>query len=332
MQVNDKYILLLTRRFSGDLSPGESVELQEWLNQSPDHERLASELALIWGMSGDYGHIFSPDLDASFQKVQSRLYQVEQPQPKIVPIGRYLLRAAAIFALLVAGTWAYWQTTRPDSVRVLVDRSDKQQVNLPDGTRVWLRKNSELEYPAHFEGAERHVSLSGEAYFEVAHDAGHPFVVDVQNGDKIRVLGTEFGVRLSTDQLRTDVFVRSGSVFFSPEMQPEGIVLTARQKASFDRDSPRLSVEKSATLNELAWQTGGLEFVSTPLEKVVSDLESHYKVKITLENPAMRTCPHTALHTTQPIEKVLQSLALTHQLRVTRPAPEQYQLTGGNCQ
>lgn len=332
MQVNDKYILLLTKRFSGDLSPEESVELQEWLNQAPDNERLAADLLQAWEKGGTYGKSFVPDLDAAFLKVQSRIKQEEQPRTRVIPMSQYLVRVAAVFVLLAAGTWFYRQASQPQSLRVLVDRNDKQQIELPDGTRAWLRKNSTLEFPARFEGAERHVRLSGEAYFEVAHDATHPFVVDVQNGDRIKVLGTEFGVRLSDNQQRTDVFVRSGRVLFSPEMQPEGIVLTARDKATFDRNSPRLSIEKSATLNELAWQTGGLEFVSTPMEKVIGDLESHYKVKITLENPAMRSCPHTALHTTQPIEKVLESLALTHQLRVKNPAPGLYQLTGGNCQ
>jgi ferric-dicitrate binding protein FerR (iron transport regulator) len=332
MQANDKYILLLTKRFSGDINSEESAELQEWLNRAPDNERLAADLLQLWEKSGTYGKSFTPDLDAAFSKVQSRIKQEAQPRARVVPMGRYLLRVAAAFALLVAGTWVYKQVSQPESIRVMVDSNDKKQIELPDGTRAWLRKNSTLEYPARFEGAERHVSLSGEAYFEVAHDALHPFIVDVHNGDRIKVLGTEFGVRLSDNEQRTDVFVRSGRVLFSPEMQPDGIVLTAREKASYDRNSPRLSVEKSATLNELAWQTGGLEFVSTPMEKVISDLESHYKVKIALENPAMRTCPHTALHTTQPIEKVLESLALTHQLRVKSPAPGQYQLSGGNCQ
>jgi ferric-dicitrate binding protein FerR (iron transport regulator) len=156
--------------------------------------------------------------------------------------------------------------------------------------------------------------------------------VDLPNGDVVKVLGTQFGVRMPSGQGKTDVFVRSGKVLFSPKMRPGGVILTAHQKATYDHTSTQLIVDKSATLNELAWQTGGLEFVSTPMEEVISDLETHYNVTITLRNSAMRTCPHTAIHTTQPIDKVLQSLALTHQFRVTNPAPGQYELTGGDCQ
>jgi ferric-dicitrate binding protein FerR (iron transport regulator) len=154
--------------------------------------------------------------------------------------------------------------------------------------------------------------------------------VDLPDDDVVKVLGTEFGVRLSANQ--TDVFVRSGKVFFSPKMQPKGVVLTARQKATFDRNATQFTVDENATLNELSWQTGGLEFVRTPMEKVVADLERHFNVKISLRNPTMRGCTYTSPLTTQPLEKVLESLALTYQFRVTSPAPGQYALLGGTCQ
>ena len=332
MQANDDYILLLSKQFSGDITPEESVILQQWLAQSPENDRLGAELRRAWEKTSGYGKIFSPDLDTDFRQVQAKLHRMAPSHVKVVSSGQWMLRIAATFALILSSIWAYREFSTPASMRVFVDKGEKQLVNLSDGSHVWLRQSGTIEYPAQFAGAERHVKLSGEAYFEVSHDPAHPFIVDLSNGDVVKVLGTEFGVRMSASQLKTDVFVRSGKVFFSPKMQPEGITLTARQKATYDRSATQLSVDKSATLNELAWQTGGLEFVNTPMAEVIADLEAHYKVKITLRNPAMRTCPHTALHTTQPIEKVLESLALTHQFRVSNPAPAQYELSGGTCQ
>jgi ferric-dicitrate binding protein FerR (iron transport regulator) len=330
MYTNDDYILLLSKQFSGDLSPTESAALQKWLAQSPDNERLAAELRQVWEKTGGYGKAFSPNMDAAFRQVQMKIQTAEQPRAKIVPIGQRLMRVAAALLFLLAAVWGYRQISTPNVTKVFAQNEEKRLVELPDGSRVWLRQHGELEFPAQFINAERHVKLTGEAYFEVAPDAAHPFFVDLPNGDAVKVLGTEFGVRLLSNQ--TDVFVRSGKVFFSPKMQPKGVVLTAHQKATYDRQATQLTVDESATLNELAWQTGGLEFESTPMADVIADLEAHYNVKITLRNPAMRTCPHTALHTTQPIDKVLESLALTHQFRVGNPAPGQYELLGGNCQ
>ncbi|MBV6441292.1 MAG: DUF4974 domain-containing protein [Haliscomenobacteraceae bacterium CHB4] len=332
MQANDDYILLLSKQFSGDISAGESSALRKWLAQSPENELLAAELRQVWEKSGDYGKVFSPDLDAAFRQVQTRINSGARPRMKAIPVAQRLMRIAAALALLLSAVWAYREFSTPPSNTVFSAGADKQLVGLPDGSQVWLRKNGNIEYPTRFSGDERHVKLKGEAYFEVVHDPAHPFFVDMSNGDVVKVLGTEFGVRMSSSELQTDVFVRSGKVLFSPKMQPGGVVLTGRQKASYDRASTRLLVDKSATLNELAWQTGGLEFESTPMEEVIADLETHYKVKITLRNASMRSCPHTALHTTQPIEKVLESLALTHQFRVSNPAPGQYELTGGTCQ
>src|SRR5690606_32076430 len=67
------------------------------------------------------------------------------------------------------------------------------QLLLPDGTNVWLNTASSIQYPAVFSGNERHITLTGEAYFEVAHDISRPFNVDA-NGSLIQVLGTHFNV------------------------------------------------------------------------------------------------------------------------------------------
>lgn len=332
MQANDDYILLLSKRFSGELTAAEAVALQQWLDQSPENERFAAELNQVWEKTGAYSPAFSPDLDLAFRQLQSKIQAEQQPRVRVFPLGRQLVRIAAALAFLLAAVWVYREYSTPGSLKASAKNEDKLLVDLPDGSRVWLRQNGAMEYPAQFEGTERHVQLSGEAYFEVQHDPSHPFFVDLPNGDVVKVLGTAFGIRLSPNHMQTDVFVRSGKVLFTPKMQPEGVVLTAHQKATYNRKTTQLTVDQSATLNELAWQSGGLEFINTPMADVIADLEAHYNVKITLRNTTMRSCPHTALHTTQPIDKVLESLALTHQFRVSNPAPGQYELTGGNCQ
>ncbi len=332
MQANDDYILLLTKQISGEITPAESAILNAWLVQSPDNEQFATQFRHIWEKTGGYGKTFDPDLDAAFGQLQRRIAAAEQPRAKRVPLSRQLLRLAAAFALVLASVWAYYQYAAPETVRAAAASEEKRLIDLPDGSRVWLRRNAEIAYPARFSGRERRVSLTGEAYFEVTHDPEHPFFVDMPNGDFVQVLGTRFGVRQDAGQNQTDVVVRSGKVLFSPKRQPKGVILTDRQRATYYGKATQLVVDKNATLNELAWQTGGLEFVRTPMADVVSDLEQHFHVKITLQNTAMRACLHTAPLTSQSLEKVLESLALTYQFRVSSPAPDQYVLSGGTCQ
>lgn len=333
MQTNDEYILLLSKQFAGEiLSPAEAVLLSKWLDQAPENAQLAAEMQQVWTKASAFNKTFVLDLDADFQQVQARIRAEKAPSAKVVPMGRWLLRAAAMLALLVASVWA-WQNFHPIAVpdSTVVASTDNQLLELADGTRVWLRKNASLTYPAHFSAKARPVKLVGEAYFEVAHNPAQPFQVVLPTGDEIQVLGTEFGVSLSPDGSRSDVSVRSGKVRFSPKEKPDGVVLTARQSATYDRTTAQLLVRQDATLNNLAWQTGGLEFVKTPLLQVISDLEQHYDVKIDLLNPALNDCQYTSPRTNQPIQKVLASMAIIYQLQVVETAQGQFELRGGKC-
>src|SRR5690606_34418045 len=85
------------------------------------------------------------------------------------------------------------------------------QLTLADRTRIWLNANSTLHYPSRFTGSSREVTISGEAYFSVAKDAGRPFRV-TSNGQVVQVLGTEFNVSAYPDDDETKTTLVEGSV------------------------------------------------------------------------------------------------------------------------
>lgn len=325
-----EYVTLLTRQFSGELSSTEVHALQTWLDQSLENQRAASEWKQVWDQSANYTPTFKPDLDADFRKVQSRIHQLEAPQRRIVPIGRYLLRAAAMLIFLATAFWAFRMFVHPvvAQLSVSAETAPKREVILPDGSQVWLRQGSTLKYPQKFVGKERRVFLQGEAYFDVIHLSKQPFRVELPDHAAIEVLGTQFNICQNDTQ--NSVLVRSGRVRCYTDNEVGSVILNPGEKAVWDHFSAPGKV-KVATFNELAWQTGGLEFIKTPLSVVVSDLEQYYKVKIVLHNPALRDCLHTAPLTNQPLEKVLQSLSLTYQFKVLHTIPGQYELVGGTC-
>src|SRR5690606_33977284 len=112
-------------------------------------------------------------------------------------------RIGAILLVSFALSWLSFQDKESASREILAEQipsiqkgtapGEKLQVILPDGTRVWLNSVSELEFPEHFGSKERSVSLSGEAFFEVAKDSIRPFRV-VANGTVTTALGTSFNV------------------------------------------------------------------------------------------------------------------------------------------
>jgi len=325
------YILLLTKQFSDELLPAEAEMLETWLAQSLENEQLAAQCRQVWAQSATYTPTIPTDLNADFQKVQDRIRAAEAPGIRIVPLGRRLLRVAALLALLAAAIWTYQRVFNPSVTQLSASASDvpKREVTLPDGSRVWLRQGSSLDFPQKFTGKERRVVLHGEAYFDIVHLAKKPFRVELPDGSSIEVLGTQFDV--CQQNSLNSVLVRSGRVRFYPSQEAGPVILNPGEKAVHDRRSNATEKTNVATFNELAWQTGGLEFVKTPLSTVVTDLAQYYQVEIVLRNPALRDCLHTAPLTSQPLDKVLQSLSLTYQLKVLHTNPGRYELVGGTC-
>ena len=329
MQEQD-YILLLTNQFSGEITPAEAADLQQWLDQSPENRQLAAEWRQVWEQSGTYTPVFQPDLAADFRKVQDRIRNTAVPRARIVPLGRRLLRVAAALVFLTAAFWVFRTFVYPPVAQLSASAVEPmRELALPDGSHVWLRQGATLDFPQKFAGKERRVRLRGEAYFDVAHSASQPFRVELPDGGLVEVLGTQFDIRQSDQQ--NSVLVRSGRVRFYMDKNGGKMVLNPGEKATYNLPTNTTQQTKVSSFNELAWQAGGLEFIKTPLATVVTDLEQYYHVQILLRNAALRDCLHTAPLTNQPLEKVLQSLSLTYQLKVLRTAPGQYELVGGTC-
>ena len=331
MQDND-YIVLLHKDLTGEISPAEKAALTDWIARSEEHARLAGDLRAAWEKSEGYEKNFQTDLDAAFGQVQARI-RAEAPM-RVLHFRHRLLRVAAAVAVLVAGIWGFQHfsglNNGPEQV-VVSSESGMKEVTLPDGTHVWLRAGAQIGYPAAFAGKDRPVQLRGEAYFEVAHDSSKVFHITLEDGKSgVEVLGTAFNVRQATDE--TTVTVRNGKVRFYPDENSKSVILTAGKKAVLNKVKRQIVTENVLTFNELSWQTGGLEFIRTPMRKVISDLETYYNVQINLTNTSLQDCTHTAPLTNQPIEKVLESLSLTYQMQVKQTGPKSYQLTGGTCQ
>jgi ferric-dicitrate binding protein FerR (iron transport regulator) len=323
------YLLLLSKRCTGEITAAESAVLDAWLRQSPENEQFAAATLKAWELAGTYHKTFTPSLDADFNKVMAKIKAGEDAGMKVT-WRRPLLRVAAAILLLVCALWG-WQEFAPASTSDILVRAEDIRgaaQRLPDGSMCWLNQGGRLRYAPDFEGA-RAVVLEGEGYFDVIHDPKRPFKVALQHGGTVEVLGTQFDVR--QNEKETVVIVRSGKVRFVPAGQTEGPVLQANQKAVFDRNASRINISQLNSLNELSWQAGGLEFVNTPLNQVIKDIERYYQVQIDMQNPAMSDCPHSAPLTNQPIDKVLSTIALTHGFNIKKTGERSFVLSGGNC-
>ncbi|HEU4642609.1 MAG TPA: FecR domain-containing protein [Gemmatimonadaceae bacterium] len=239
--------------------------------------------------------------------------------------------AAAVVVAAAAGAGARWYAGQaehdaPQSrYRMEAQHGRIVSVRLADGSRVTLAAGSALEVPRTFPEGGRDVAVTGQAYFEIAHDSTHPFRVHTR-GALTRVLGTKFDVRAYPEDSAVTVVVTEGHVAFGADAGaglPSG---ASRRRASGAVPSVTLSRGDRARLvpggvvrvergvggeRDLAWMQGRLEFVDTPLRAVVRDVERWYDVHIVLSDSSLASAPVTASFGNEPVDGVLRTLAVS---------------------
>lgn len=159
--------------------------------------------------------------------------------------------------------------------QLVVPRGGRYTITLPDGTRVWLNADSRLTYPASFHGPKRQVELIGEAYFEVAHDASRPFVVNVRDA-RVNVLGTRFNIR-AYDAEPLETALLEGAVAFNHGTASR--VLKPGEQAVVGTDGT-FSVMPANLEQVMAWQKGYFYFEDTPIGNIMDELARWYDTDV----------------------------------------------------
>ena len=163
------------------------------------------------------------------------------------------------------------------SINVLTTpKGGQYQVELPDGSIVWLNAASSLKYPTFFSGNERVVELSGEAYFEVAKNKDMPFKVKV-NDMEVAVLGTHFNVMAYNDESTVYTTLLEGSVRINTPQS--GITIVPGEQARFSTNS-KIKVVDADVDEAVAWKNGFFQFNSADMQTVIKQLSRWYDVNI----------------------------------------------------
>jgi len=162
-------------------------------------------------------------------------------------------------------------------------RGGQYQVVLEDGTKIWLNSASSISYPDKFTGNERHVKLTGEAYFEVAKNKEKPFYVDINNV-QVRVLGTHFNIAAYNNDDNITTTLLEGSVRVTKN---DGVgLLVPGQQAVVMNNANDIQVSAADVEQAVAWKNGYFVFNDeniTDIMKKVSrwcDVDIEYRGNI----------------------------------------------------
>ena len=208
---------------------------------------------------------------------------LEKEKDKMIEAGR------GVEVQQSSGMLVYSDTVISEFVDTNVLRIPKGgefKLQLADGTQVYLNSATDLRYPVAFTGSERRVYLKGEAYFEVAKDAEHPFIV-VTDDVQVRVYGTSFNVNtLGADGVRT-VLVE-GKVGIRGQDSDREFVLKPNELAFYDRNSRDMKIETVDPDLYTLWRKGIFVFERETLENIMNTLSLWYDMEVFFQSESAK--------------------------------------------
>jgi len=204
-------------------------------------------------------------------------------------------------------------TYRTDSTRGLpiadnmltTPRGRQFQLQLSDGTRVWLNAASSIRFPAAFTGTERKVAITGEAYFDVTRDKARPFIVET-NGARVAVLGTSFDIMNYGDERSIHTTLVSGSVRLTGRVGQA--LLEPGQEGKIEKETGRLLTHEVDTDQTIAWTKGRLALGNTDFAGLMRQIARWYDVDVVFQGKAPDVHIGGTLHRDVNLSTVLQFL------------------------
>ncbi len=292
------------------VSPAEIIEILDWIESSPENQKSYTQLKNLWVATGlDHpGQVAIPSF--SFPKAKQIQFQKS--------IFGSLLKYAAVFILaFVLGSLSLYLMNRGERNELSsryneidVPYGQRSRITLYDGTKVWLNSGSKFKYPVVFDRSSRDVFIEGEAYFEVAKDAAHPFVVSAGKL-KVEVLGTHFNVCAYSDDKEFSTTLEEGSVNAINTTNGKYVRMKPGEQVILNCETngfKRLGVE---TALYTSWKENLLKFEDAPFEEVIKKMERWYDVKITVDPGIDTKERYTMTIKTESLREMLQLISKT---------------------
>jgi transmembrane sensor len=287
-------------------------QIQEWLDLSPEHPAILTEIMNVWSVSKNRTEFYQPDLSVNWQKLMQKV-KIRPKQKVFRSIYFRLTAAAAVLAFVFLagigfGDGIKKSLNKVSYTRIIAPEGNKTQIVLPDSTHVWLNSGSELQYASDYSAKNRKVNMKGECFFDVVKDPVHPFIVQ---GSKfqVRVFGTRFNVNEDATKNTADITLVSGKVkVFNLDDQPVSELIPGQQLVY---EKGIYHIQKAENLEALtAWLNNMLIFDNQPFEEVIHYLEKWYGVKIHLDRTLYYSHNYTFKVKTESLREVMELISV----------------------
>lgn len=349
----EHFWILFSKKIAGEANAEELAELERMMLDHPEWQYAAQSLEILWRTEAvpdraaeedayllhlkkmeDRAVSFDADSDYTLQVYEQAMKT--HRRRRLAWIYGSITAAASIALLLFFNGFFQSDPVSPaapiarEVSEVSTRLGSKSRIQLPDGSTVWINSGSTLTYDKSFGKEVREVTLSGEAFFDVAHDAEHPFIIHASAID-IRVLGTAFNVKAYPEDEKTETSLIRGRIEVSFRNRPnDKIILAPSEKLVVDnqpvtRDSaweaepiPLMAINKlkvnprDSTIAETQWVENRLVFDDESLKELAVKMERWYGVEIEIEGSWLKEKRFTGNFQNENIEQAMEALTISY--------------------
>ena len=329
--VENRFYDLLGHKLAGESDPLELEELETLLQRHP-------ELQLFYNQVIKHSfEVSDVDIDTAYALHQAKMYPAASPSATkgVVSWLKWSLVAAAVIVVMGV-TWLLINRDKPasDKQTILASGRDSRSImTLPDGSMVRLNAKSKISYGEGFGKTTREVFLTGEAYFEVTHNASVPFIVHTDAAD-IKVLGTKFNVRNYSNEQRMEAALLTGSIELTLHADAQHKILLkpsdkiiVKKKAAGDAtitpDTGNKKIEltsikvQDSVIVETSWLNDKMAFYDKPFSEIALDLERQFDVTIEFKNKEVSGYKYTGVYDEARAEDILKILQMIKPFQYT---------------
>jgi transmembrane sensor len=347
--VTERFIELLTKKLSDEIDAQELEEFNFLIANDEDCRQQNTFFKAYWIKNEEQ----YSNTDMMFQRIRSKIevpqsdetasVEIESAFFKRRRIGILWPAIAALFVIGISLFARYYFVNGNSKKNEIADLQQKKtpsrvksKIYLSDGSIVTLNSETTLKYPPSFKGSTREVYLNGEAFFDVAKDHQHPFIVHAGNMS-IKVLGTAFNVKSYKNDIASETTLIRGAIEVTLADRPsDRIILKPNEKlilrsSTFKRhtinrhlvaqtpDSAKTSYaltnltylrSNDTTIVETSWVNNRLIFKDEDFTEIANKMERWYGVKIKFKNPAVRDYHFTGVFERESVTQALSALQL----------------------
>jgi transmembrane sensor len=356
MNDKDRIWELVSKKLTNEATADELTELEGLLRSHPEMHYALQNITDLW----DLPQTTDAEAEEAFERhvanmktagiewndAEAAATEMETATPRRSK-RKYLLLVAVLLIVIAGGVFVFYPSPKTVVAETPVEAKENEvstnngsrtKVSLPDGTQVSLNAGSKISWLNPFNNNIREVHLSGEAYFDVAHDPDRPFIVHT-HGIDIKVLGTAFTVKSYPSDKTIEATLLRGSIEVIKHDDPDGsrVILRPSQKMVFNKQQQTETLRPSGTdvkpttvkiirsgilvsnlpgnkpdslRKETSWVYNKLVFDGDRLDELASKLERWYNVQIVFKNERVKQYRYKGVFENESVEQALDALKL----------------------